>query len=142
MAQSEQVMWEKPTPRLPSKTTDAQINARYETKERKIVVEANREKLPNFVEALKRPNYMNVRPFYQRRLRWDQRRQSRFIESFIINIPVPPLFLYETTYNAYEVIDGQQRITAVRAFYDNELELKGLEHWPELQWAQIWEFAR
>lgn len=131
-APAEAVMWEKPPPRRPSRATDAEINARYETRERKIIVEANREKLPNFVEALKKPNYMNVRPFYQRRLRWDQERQSRFIESFIINIPVPPLFLYETNYNSYEVIDGQQRITAVRAFYENDLVLKGLEHWPEL----------
>jgi len=132
LAPAETSMWEKPTPRIPTKASDAEINARYETKERKIIVESNREKLPNFVEALKRPNYMNVRPFYQRRLRWDQVRRSRFIESFIINIPVPPLFLYETNYNTYEVIDGQQRITAVRAFYENDLVLKGLEHWPEL----------
>src|SRR5262249_30803115 len=107
-------------------------NRRYDTRERKIVVEANREKLPNFVEALKRKDYMTIRPFYQRRLRWDKVRQSRFIESFIINIPVPPLFLYEAKYNSYEVIDGQQRITAIRAFYENDLVLKGLEHWPEL----------
>jgi Protein of unknown function DUF262 len=131
-AKPETVMWEKPPPPRPDRTSDAEINARYETREGKIVVEMNREKLPNFVEALKRPNYMNVRPFYQRRLRWDQILQSRFIESFIINIPVPPLFLYETSYNSYEVIDGQQRITAVRAFYENDLVLKGLEHWPEL----------
>ena len=91
--------------------SDAEINRRYERREQRIVVESNREKLPNFVEALKRPNYMNIRPFYQRRPRWDQIRQSRFIESFIINIPVPPLFLYEASYNSYEVIDGQQRIT-------------------------------
>src|SRR5205814_1639378 len=45
---------------------------------------------------------------------------------------VPPLFLYETNYNTYEVIDGQQRITAIQSFYENELMLKGLEHWPEL----------
>lgn len=111
LALAEESMWEKPTPRIRTKASDAEINARYEAKERKIVVEANREKLPNFVEALKRPNYMNIRPFYQRRLRWDQVCESRFIESFIINIPVPPLFLYETNYNTYEVIDGQQRIT-------------------------------
>jgi hypothetical protein len=37
---------------------------------------------------------MEVRPFYQRRSRWDEERQSKLIESFIINIPVPPIFLY------------------------------------------------
>lgn len=49
-----------------------------------------------------------------------------------MNIPVPPLFIYETSLNCYEVMDGQQRITAVKAFYDNDLELTGLERWPEL----------
>jgi hypothetical protein len=75
---------------------------------------------------------MIIRPFYQRRLRWDPKRQSRFIESFIINIPIPPLFLYEVSYNSYEVIDGQQRITAIQNFYANDLRLTGLQHWPEL----------
>src|SRR5688572_18528015 len=102
-APEERTMWERPSPERSSTASDAEINKRYDTKERKIVVEANREKLPNFVEALKRKDYMTIRPFYQRRLRWDRVRQSRFIESFIINIPVPPLFLYETKYNKYEV---------------------------------------
>ena len=125
-------MWEKPPRPHPAKLTDEEIDLKYTTKEERIVTESNREKLPNFVEALKRPNYMNVRPFYQRRRRWDTERQSRLIESFIINIPVPPLFLYETQFNTYEVMDGQQRITAIKAFYDNQLTLEGLERWPEL----------
>jgi len=49
-----------------------------------------------------------------------------------MNIPVPPIILYETDYNAYEVIDGQQRITAISDFYDNKLQLEGLEIWEEL----------
>lgn len=125
-------MWGKsPRPRT-VKLTDEEIDLKYTSKEERIVTESNREKLPNFVEALKRPNYMNVRPFYQRRRRWDPERQSRLVESFIMNIPVPPLFLYETQFNTYEVMDGQQRITAIKAFYDNELKLEGLERWPEL----------
>ncbi len=125
-------MWDKtPRPRV-AKLTEEEIDLKYTSKEERIVTESNREKLPNFVEALKRPNYMNVRPFYQRRRRWDAERQSRLVESFIMNIPVPPLFLYETQFNTYEVMDGQQRITAIKAFYDNELVLEGLERWSEL----------
>jgi len=112
--------------------TDQEINEKYDGRERRIVTESNREKLPNFVDALKRPNYLDLRPFYQRRERWDRERQSRLIESFIINVPVPPLFLYERAYNSYEVMDGQQRISAVQAFYENRLKLTGLELWPEL----------
>jgi hypothetical protein len=132
LAPAESNMWER---RVQPKYTgifDHEINDKYDSKEQRIVTESNREKLPNFVEALRRPGYMELRPFYQRRPRWDTGRQSRLIESFIINIPVPPIFLYEQSYNAYEVMDGQQRITAIQAFYENRLILKGLELWPEL----------
>lgn len=112
--------------------SDREINEKYDSQEKRIVTESNREKLPNFVDSLKRPDYIQTRPFYQRRARWTIERQSQLIESFIINVPVPPLFLYERAYNSYEVMDGQQRISAIRSFYNNEFELKGLGLWPEL----------
>ncbi|MUL38430.1 DUF262 domain-containing protein [Gloeocapsopsis dulcis] len=134
IAPSEEKMWEhSPTKKLIYKMTDEQINAKYEGGEQRILTEMNREKLPNFVEALKKPGYMDVRPFYQRRSRWDAKKQSRLIESFLINIPVPPIILYEKEYNSYEVMDGQQRITALRDFYENKLKLSGLQLWPELE---------
>ena len=40
--------------------------------------------------------------------------------------------MYEIKSNVHEVMDGQQRITAIKAFYSNELILDGLERWPEL----------
>lgn len=83
--------------------TDQEINDKYDLREKRIVTESNREKLPNFVDALRRPDYIDLQPFYQRRERWAPERQSKLIESFIINIPVPPLFLYEKSYNSYEV---------------------------------------
>jgi len=49
-----------------------------------------------------------------------------------MNVPVPPLFVYESGLARYEVMDGQQRITAVREFYSNRFKLEGLEQWPEL----------
>jgi hypothetical protein len=129
---AEKKMWLKEKKERPKVLTDEQIEAKYNQKEERIVTETNREKLQNFYEALKRPNYMDVRPFYQRRLRWDAERQSRLIESFLINIPIPPLFVYEVKPNVYEVMDGQQRISAIKDFYSNELTLTGLTRWPEL----------
>ncbi|MCC5634357.1 DUF262 domain-containing protein [Nostoc sp. CHAB 5844] len=132
LAPTEQKMWEKLPSRNHIKMSDHEINEKYESGEQRILTEMNREKLPSFVEALKKPGYMDVRPFYQRRTRWDEKMQSRLIESFLINIPVPPIILYEKEFNRYEVMDGQQRITALRDFYDNRLKLTGLELWPEL----------
>lgn len=125
-------MWTKTPKETRQKMADEDINAKYAKRELRIVTESNREQLPNFVEALKRPGWMELRPFYQRRPRWDPIRQSKLIESFIMNVPVPPLFVYESDLAKYEVMDGQQRITSILDFYTNKLHLEGLEQWPEL----------
>ena len=125
-------MWIKTREGGATHSDDRAINERYARGEGRIVIETNREKLPGFVNSLKEPGYMDLRPFYQRRPRWNRRQQSLLIESFIMNIPVPPVFLYEKEFNSYEVMDGQQRITALRDFYENRFALKGLEIWPEL----------
>lgn len=132
LSKTEQHMWDKQPKDRAENLTTSEINQKYERGEQRIVTETNREKLPNFVEALNRNDYMEIRPFYQRRSRWDEERQSKLIESFIINIPVPPIFLYERAYNSYEVMDGQQRITAIADFYNNRFALVGLDLWPEL----------
>ncbi|MCK8616825.1 DUF262 domain-containing protein [Fructobacillus sp. M158] len=74
----------------------------------------------------------NLEPEYQRQYIWDVQRKSRLIESFVANIPVPPIFLYESDYNKYEVMDGLQRISTIIEYFNNKFELKGLELWPEL----------
>jgi len=131
-SETEKHMWDNPPKERGQNLVISQINEKYEKGEHRIVTETNREKLPNFVDALSRADYMEVRPFYQRRSRWDEERQSKLIESFIINIPVPPVFLYEKSYNSYEVMDGQQRITAIEDYYKNKFALRGLDLWPEL----------
>lgn len=75
---------------------------------------------------------IDTAPAYQRRLRWPRKKRSLLIESFLLNIPVPPIFLFERDYNAYEVIDGRQRVECIKDFLTNDFALTGLEHWPEL----------
>ncbi|TLP66554.1 DUF262 domain-containing protein [Microbispora triticiradicis] len=75
---------------------------------------------------------IDISPAYQRRLRWTTKKKSLLIESFLLNIPVPPIFLFERDYNEYEVIDGRQRLESIRGFLGNEFALAGLEYWPEL----------
>lgn len=75
---------------------------------------------------------IDTAPGYQRRLRWTSKKRSLLIESFLLNIPVPPVFLFEHDYNEYEVIDGRQRIETIRAFLANDFPLTSLEYWPEL----------
>jgi uncharacterized protein with ParB-like and HNH nuclease domain len=55
-------------------------------------------------------------PGFQRNYVWDRVRASKLIESLIIGIPVPQLFLYEQARNKFLVIDGQQRLMTVYYF--------------------------
>ena len=75
---------------------------------------------------------INLNPDFQRRDRWNQEKQSRFIESIIMNVPIPPVFLGESEYGTYVVLDGRQRLTAIHEFLRNTYKLKGLEVWAEL----------
>ncbi len=76
-----------------------------------------------------------VIPAYQRRYIWDQKRASRFIESLLLNLPVPGIFLYREIDSEIQlVVDGQQRLQSLRFFYEGvfadtgrEFTLTGLE---------------
>ncbi len=55
-------------------------------------------------------------PAFQRNFVWDRRRASKLIESLILGLPVPQLFLYEESRNRFLVIDGQQRLMSIYYF--------------------------
>ena len=58
-------------------------------------------------------------PEFQRRFVWTQRHASKFIESLLMGLPVPGVFLYrESDTNRHLVIDGQQRLRTLQSFYD------------------------
>ena len=81
------------------------------------------ETIANMVES----EAIDLEPQFQRRQRWDKTQQSSLIESFLLNVPVPPVYLAEDDYGNYSVIDGKQRITSIHTFMKNELKLTGLE---------------
>lgn len=92
----------------------------------RIIYQTNNFFVPQFRDLIKRRHVINLRPEYQRRLRWDDKEKSRLIESLLLNIPIPPIFLYESKAARYEVMDGQQRLNAIVEFFENKFELKGL----------------
>lgn len=80
-------------------------------------------------------------PDYQRRHRWSTETSSRLIESLILNIPIPVIFLSQDvdvdeetsgTTARYTVIDGQQRLTAIYEYLRDKFPLEGLETLAEL----------
>lgn len=116
---------------ISSVLTDAAINEKYEKGEARIITEQGAIKLPLVKGVFTGDNYQ-LKPKYQRRITWDEKKRSRLIESFIMNVPIPPVFIYETEFAQYQVMDGLQRITAIIDFYSDVYELKGLTQWPEL----------
>jgi hypothetical protein len=87
------------------------------------------ETLASMVEA----DAVDTKPHYQRRDRWTAEKRSALIESFLLNIPVPPIYLAEDDFGTYSVIDGKQRLTAIRDFMRNDLVLSELETFKELE---------
>jgi uncharacterized protein with ParB-like and HNH nuclease domain len=55
-------------------------------------------------------------PGFQRNFVWDIKRASKLIESLILGLPVPQVFLYEESRNKFLVIDGQQRLMSIYYF--------------------------
>ncbi len=68
-----------------------------------------------------------VQPNFQRAFVWDIVRQSRLVESILLNVPIPNLFFAEDDDKTKVVVDGQQRLTALQHFQENRFRLKGLE---------------
>ena len=63
-----------------------------------------------------------LRPSWQRDFVWDQKKASRLIESVIINVPVPIVYLDEDKEGILTVIDGQQRLTSLISFIEGKFE--------------------
>jgi len=57
-----------------------------------------------------------IDPEYQRLFRWSEGKQSRFIESILLEMPIPPIFVIERRDGVYELIDGLQRISSYLHF--------------------------
>jgi 5-methylcytosine-specific restriction endonuclease McrA len=71
-------------------------------------------------------------PDYQRDYVYDNKRASKLVESLLMGIPIPTVYLCQEQDETYSVIDGQQRITSFVKYLENEYALVGLSELPEL----------
>lgn len=113
-------------------STEKQIEQKYDEGQARIVIQRNDFLVPNLLAMFEKKEVLDMSPPYQRRTRWNDTKRSHLIESLLMNIPIPPIFLYERDYAQYEVMDGQQRLASVRSFFRNEFKLRDLKVWPEL----------
>lgn len=107
-------------------------------KERTVKTQSIEYDLETLVKKIDK-SVIKLDPDYQRRHRWDVETSSRLIESLILNIPIPTIYIsqdvdvdLETEEYRYSVIDGQQRLTAMYSFFKDKFPLTGLETLEEL----------
>ena len=87
-----------------------------------------------------------LNPDYQRLYRWEPEKASRFVESILLNIPVPVVYFSEEADGTFSVIDGQQRLTSLLNFIKpesgEELTLTGLKLRPEINGKKFGDLDR
>lgn len=77
-----------------------------------------------------------INPDYQRDYVYDDKKASKIIESILLGIPIPAVYLCQESDETFSVIDGEQSITAIYGFMINLFALKGLNQLPELNGKQ------
>lgn len=81
-------------------------------------------------------------PEYQRKLAWGTHQQSEFVESLIVGLPIPFMFFYQMPDGRMEIVDGSQRMRAIRAFLKEGLRLSDLVLVPELNGFSFEDFPK
>lgn len=58
-----------------------------------------------------------IRPEYQRLFRWSHKQRTALIESILLSIPIPPIFVAEDKNGVWELVDGLQRVSTFISFF-------------------------
>ncbi|MHC1728407.1 MAG: DUF262 domain-containing protein [Syntrophobacteraceae bacterium] len=113
---------------------DQLADLQKKAKERTVKTQTIEYDLETLVKKIGK-SLIKLDPEYQRRHRWDCETSSRLIESLILNIPIPLIYLSqdidvdeeaEDEIARYSVIDGQQRLNAIKDFLKGKYALEGL----------------
>ncbi len=70
-----------------------------------------------------------VSPEFQRLFRWDDEQKTRFIESLLLGISIPPIFVAEDKSGRWELVDGLQRVSTILSFLGELKELPEKNNW-------------
>lgn len=93
---------------------------------------------------------LEIHPEFQRFYRWTQHQKSLLIESIMLGIPIPPIFVAQTEEGVWDVVDGLQRLSTLFEFMgvlrdengetSPPLVLQGTKYLPSLE-SKVWEDA-
>lgn len=108
-----------------------------DTNEREVLTKAGDPEVCALHDKFKRGKLI-LQPDFQRQFVWDRKKSSRLIESILLSVPLPIIYLSEQPDGKEYVIDGQQRLTSLFSFIDgkfpsgDEFKLTGLNAYREL----------
>lgn len=107
------------------KNENNEFNAPFEPSQIKMV-----SKVQSIYSLMSRIKHGEIiTPPYQRRNVWNDVAKSRLIESILVRIPIPVFYIDASDENCWKIIDGLQRITALKEFMnDKTLKLENLEY--------------
>ncbi len=100
--------------------------------EKKLLMQAYDKSVEVIISMIEKGKII-LNPEFQRSYVWDTKKASLLIESIILNVPIPTIYVaQEEKHNEKEiqnwlVVDGVQRLTALKNFYDGKFKLKDLE---------------
>jgi len=103
---------------------------------RKINTQAYDKSVADIVRMMNEGD-INLNPEYQRNYIWDNKRASMLIESIILNVPIPVIYVAQEEDDSWTVIDGLQRLNSIKRYFDRDFKLSGLEILTELNKSDV-----
>jgi len=106
---------------------DNEVERAYRERSFRIIYQNHNYFLPQLRDLVENREVLNLRPEYQRRFRWSRKKKAHLVESLLLNVPIPPIYLFENDDARYEVMDGQQRLNAIFEYLNNDFPLSSLD---------------
>jgi len=103
---------------------------------RKITTQAYDKSISDIVRMIE-DGEINLNPEYQRNYIWDNKKASLLVESIILNVPIPVIYVSQESDDTWTVIDGLQRLYSLKRFFDRDFKLSGLEVLTELNKSDV-----
>ncbi len=94
--------------------------------QRKLTTQAYDKSVSDIVRMI-RDGDIHLNPEYQRNYVWDNKRASLLIESIILNVPIPVIYVNQEEDDSWTVIDGLQRLNTLKRFFERDFKLRSLE---------------
>ena len=104
--------------------------------ERKIVTQAYDKSVSDVVRMVE-DGEIRLDPDYQRNYVWDNKKASLLVESIILNVPIPIIYVSQEKDETWTVIDGLQRLYSLKRFFNGAFKLTGMEVLKELNKCDI-----